>query len=103
MTTLNTLKEAKELPEIFMKSKEEVTLWRMLRRISDRVQFDLDDRNLDKATRIENYRIMDLSIKIDTLQKTLFINSGTETKSIDVESLLKKPSYVFKELLNNFK
>jgi len=103
MTTLNTLKEAKELPEIFMKSKEEVTLWRMLRRISDRVQFDLDDRYLDKATRIENYRIKDLSIKIDTLQQTLFINSGSETKSIDVESLLKKPSYVFKEILNNFK
>ncbi|MGG3738440.1 hypothetical protein [Aeribacillus pallidus] len=27
MTRLNTLKEAKELPELFMKSKEEITLW----------------------------------------------------------------------------
>lgn len=101
MTTLNTLKQAKELPEIYMKSKEEVTLWRMLRRISDRVQFDLDDLNLDHATKVENYRIKNLSIEMNT--KTLFINKGSETKSIDFESLLTKPSYVFKELLEYMK
>jgi hypothetical protein len=101
LTTLNTLKQAKELPEIFMKSKEEVTLWRMLRRISDRVQFDLDDVHLDKATRIESYRIKDLSIEMNTIQKTLLINKRSETKSIDFESLLKNPSYVFKEIVND--
>ncbi|MGM0878508.1 MAG: hypothetical protein ACQEWV_28385 [Bacillota bacterium] len=100
VTTLNTLKQAKELPEIFMKSKEEVTLWRMLRRISDRVQFDLDDLHLDKATRIESYRIKDLSIEMNTIQKTLLINKGSETMRLDFESLLKNPSYVFKEIVN---
>lgn len=61
MTTLNTLQEAKELPELFMKSKEEITLWRMLRRLSDRIRFDLDDRYLDKASKIEAYRMKDSS------------------------------------------
>jgi hypothetical protein len=64
MTTLSTLKEAKELPELFMKSKEEVTLWRMLRRLSNLIRFDLDDRYLDKATKIEAYRIKDIVIKL---------------------------------------
>jgi len=102
MTTFNTLKQAKELPEIFMKSKEEVTLWRMLRRISDRAKFELDERELDKATRIQNYRIKDLSLEMDPLQNTLLINNGLESKRIDLRSLLKKPSYVFKEIINHF-
>jgi hypothetical protein len=46
MTTLNTIKQAKELPELFMKSSEEIALWRLLRRLSDRVRFDLDARYL---------------------------------------------------------
>jgi hypothetical protein len=37
MTTLTHLKEAKELPELFMKSKDELSVWRMLRRVSDRI------------------------------------------------------------------
>src|SRR5690606_10023791 len=45
LTTLNTLKEAKELPELFMKSKEEMMLWRMLRRVSDRIRIQLNDYN----------------------------------------------------------
>ena len=42
MTTIDTLKEAQELPELFMKSKNEMVLWRMLRRVSDRVKVELD-------------------------------------------------------------
>ncbi|QGQ45708.1 hypothetical protein [Metabacillus sediminilitoris] len=53
----------------------------MLRRISDRVQFVLDDQHLDKATRIESYRIKHLTIEINAIQKTLLINKGSETKA----------------------
>ena len=42
ITTIDTLKEAQELPELFMKSKNEMVLWRMLRRVSDRVKVELD-------------------------------------------------------------
>ncbi|MED0654706.1 hypothetical protein P4S88_11665 [Anoxybacillus geothermalis] len=55
MTTLNTIKQAKELPELFMKSSEEIALWRLLRRLSDRVRFDLDARYLDQASKITAY------------------------------------------------
>lgn len=97
MTTLNTLKEAKELPELFMKSKEEITLWRMLRRLSDRIRFDLDDRYLDKASKIEAYRIKDIVIKLADHQ--LVITKGDEIKTLPMDDLLKQPSMVFKEIL----
>lgn len=51
LVLLNILKEAKELPELFMKSKEEIALWRMLRRLSDRICFELDNRYLDEKQR----------------------------------------------------
>ncbi|WP_342462875.1 restriction endonuclease-like protein [Ureibacillus sp. FSL K6-8385] len=97
MTTLNTLKEAKELPELFMKSKEEIALWRMLRRLSDRIRFDLDDRYLDKASKIKAYRIKDIVIQLEDQQ--LAITRGTERKTLPVEALLKQPSMVFKEMV----
>lgn len=97
MTTLNTLKEAKELPELFMKSKEEIALWRMLRRLSDRIRFDLDDRYLDKASKIKAYQIKDIVIKIEGEQ--LAITRGTERKTLPIDALLKHPSMVFKEMV----
>jgi len=97
MTTLNTLQEAKELPELFMKSKEEITLWRMLRRLSDRIRFDLDDRYLDKASKIEAYRMKDIVIKLADHQ--LVITKGDKSKTLPMDDLLKQPSMVFKEIL----
>jgi uncharacterized protein len=97
MTTLNTLKEAKELPELFMKSKEEITLWRMLRRLSDRIRFDLDDRYLDKASKIMAYRIKDIVIQLEDQQ--LIITRGTERKTLPIDHLLRQPSVVFKEMV----
>jgi uncharacterized protein len=80
-----------------MKSKEEITLWRMLRRLSDRIRFDLDDRYLDKASKIKAYRIKDIVIKLEGEQ--LAITRGTERKTLPVEALLKQPSMVFKEIV----
>jgi uncharacterized protein len=99
MTTLNTLKEAKELPELFMKSKEEVTLWRMLRRLSDRIRFDLDDRYLDKASKIKAYRIKNIVLNLDYDQNILNITKGHVSKTLKLEDLHKQPSMVFKEIL----
>ena len=80
-----------------MKSKEEITLWRMLRRLSDRIRFDLDDRYLDKASKIEAYRIKDIVIKLADHQ--LVITKGDEIKKLQVDDLRKQPWVVFKEIL----
>lgn len=80
-----------------MKSKEEITLWRMLKRLSDRIWFDLDDRYLDKASKIEAYRIKDIVIKLADHQ--LVITKGDEIRTLQMDDLLKQPTMVFKEIL----
>ncbi|WP_054708846.1 nuclease domain-containing protein [Bacillus sp. JCM 19041] len=59
MTTLGQLKEAKELPELFMKSKEETLIWKLLRRVSDKVKIDLTRNELDYA---EGLSVLQLEI-----------------------------------------
>jgi uncharacterized protein len=69
----------------------------MLRRLSDRIRFDLDDRYLDKASKIEAYRIKEIVIKLTKHQ--LVITKGDEIKKLQVDDLRKQPTVVFKEIL----
>jgi hypothetical protein len=99
MTTLNTLKKARELPEIFMKSKEEVALWRMIRRISDKVNVDLDEKYLDHANRVKQFLVKDISFKIIPEEKRLLIEKNEQLLYLEVYDLFYRPSGVFKEIL----
>lgn len=99
MTTLNTLKESQELPELFMKSKEEMAIWRMLRRVSDQIRIDLDQENLDRASRISEYKIKDIKVVMDKQEREIrFIQNNTE-ESVSIDQLEKNPSGVFKKLM----
>ncbi|OAK75480.1 restriction endonuclease-like protein [Lederbergia galactosidilytica] len=99
LTTLSALTEAKELPELFMKSSNEVVLWRMLRRVSDKIHLQLDNSLLDNAKKIEEYTIKDITIKINqSTEKITFSKYGKE-ESIELGYLKKQPSMVFKRLL----
>lgn len=99
MTTLSTLKDAKELPEIFMKSKEERTIWRMLRRISDQVSIDLDAKNLDKASKINRFQFKNVVVNLDNEIRHMNIIHEHGNKLIGYEELIKKPSSVFKQII----
>lgn len=96
LTTLNNLKEATELPELFMKSKEEMALWRTLRRVSDKIKVDLDAVNVDNATRVKNYQIQSISIVIED-GEVLFLRGG-EQRSVPLDTLERSLSSVFKLL-----
>ena len=98
MTTLNQLKEAEELPELFMKSKEEMALWRTLRRVSDRIQLELDAENVDEATRVKEYRIRDISIAIEGGQ--LVFHKDGDKRTVPAETLKTNPTAVFRMLVN---
>jgi uncharacterized protein len=99
ITTLNTLKEAQELPELFMKSRGEMRIWRMLRRVSDQIKVDLDDKNLDTASRVIEYKIKDIRVSMDKFAREVkFIKNGAEELISTVE-LEKNPSGVFKKLI----
>ncbi|MCM3570164.1 restriction endonuclease-like protein [Neobacillus mesonae] len=99
MSTLNTLKYSNELPELFMKSGEEVTLWRMLRRISNQIKVHLDEKELDYASNITYLNLKNLDIQIDHSKNTLEIENSFSNKSLDIKLLETNPSMVFKEIL----
>lgn len=98
-TTLSNLKESTELPELFMKSKDEKTLWRMLRRVSDRISIELDSVNLDMATKIEEYRIKGILIKLNKENREAYFNVKGDQKTVLFETLQRNPSAIFKDLI----
>ncbi len=98
ITGINHLLEAKELPELFMKSKEERTLWRILARLSDRVKYELDDYSLDCASSVESFRIMDM--KLFLKEHDILVEQQDEVElRIPLRDLRERPSRVFKRLV----
>jgi len=96
MTTLSHLKEAKELPELFMKSAEEMTIWRTLRRVSDRVKVELDNETVDQATQVDLYRFKDVEVRMNYENQQLEIENKEEFQQISFEDMQKQPSKVFR-------
>ncbi|WP_332699245.1 hypothetical protein [Halalkalibacter lacteus] len=100
MTTLTHLKEAKELPELFMKSKDEMAVWRMLRRVSDRIKVELYSEQLDKASGVQCFRFKDVEVRMNGLESQVEIVKGDFYKVVGYEELRRKPSGVFREVLD---
>ncbi len=73
MITMSLLKEVQELPELFMKSKEERILWRTLRRFTKQVKIELDHSYLDHASTIKSYRIQNVRMPIDYERNAVII------------------------------
>ncbi|MGE7780439.1 DUF2357 domain-containing protein [Peribacillus sp. NPDC097264] len=99
MTTLTQLNDAKELPELYMKNKQETTLWRMLRRISDQIQISLDSQVVDQASKIGTFSFKDIEIRLNQEEQTLSISKDSETQVLSTELLIHQPSKVFREVL----
>jgi hypothetical protein len=100
VTTLQSLKKAKKLPELFMKSEEEKLIWQMLRRVSDRIKVSLDNYTMDQAERISHFEIKGIQVKVDKETKCIMIQSTNSFKEIDSSEFLGNPSGVFKLILN---
>lgn len=97
ITKLNQLLGAKELPELFMKSNDERTLWRILGRFSDRVKFELDDYSLDSARNVESFGIKDM--KLILKDNFILVEKNREEYRIPLSDLKENPSKVFKRLV----
>ncbi|WP_328589253.1 restriction endonuclease-like protein [Litchfieldia alkalitelluris] len=103
VTTLNNLEDASELPELFMKSEEERVIWKMLRRVSDKIKIDLDHSTIDEAKRVNKYEVKDVEITLKHQEGLVEFSSVTDTNIVKVEELLNSPSHVFKILMTYFK
>ncbi|AZV64112.1 restriction endonuclease-like protein [Peribacillus frigoritolerans] len=99
MTTLSLLNEAKELPELYMKNKQETTLWRMLRRISDQVEINLDNEFLDEALGVGTFSFKGIEIHLDKEKQILCIRNDSGERVLGTDLLLHQPSKVFREVL----
>ncbi|WHY78387.1 DUF2357 domain-containing protein [Neobacillus sp. WH10] len=100
MTTLTQLQEARELPELFMRNKQETTVWKMLRRVSDRINIKLNDYNLDGASAVETFAFKDIEMRLNRVNQTFSIKKGEEESVVSSELLIQQPSVVFKEILS---
>lgn len=99
ITTLNSLQEATELPELFMKSNEEKAVWKMLRRVSDQIQLELDHRDVDQATHIMEYRFNGLNVSMDQVNRNIVFDGMNKKEIISFEHLSKNPSSIFRLLV----
>jgi uncharacterized protein len=95
---LLSFKQSRELSELFMKTTEEITLWRMLRRFSNQVKTELDSTHLDKATGIKAYRMKDIRLSIDQSKDMLIVASSMEVRQIELKWLTQNPATVFKKI-----
>ncbi|ASK64210.1 restriction endonuclease [Virgibacillus phasianinus] len=98
MTTLANVREARELPELFMRTPEEIKLWKMLRRISSQVTVELNDLYLDKARKVQYFNILGMKFKL-TDDKKLEINGDNIVEIISMNELMKNPSGVFRQII----
>ncbi|WP_078414717.1 restriction endonuclease-like protein [Priestia abyssalis] len=99
MTTMSLLKDVQELPELFMKSKEERILWRTLRRFTQRVKIELDHSYLDQASAIKSYEIQNVRITIDYERGVVIMGKEGRLKEISLSAMVKNTSAFFKEVL----
>ena len=96
---LEQLKEAHELPQLFMKSKEEMMLWKTLRRISDSVHLQLDEQELDEASKVTEFAFNALTVKISDDKKIIVIEKHGEQMALNLEEMIKYPSKFFNSIL----
>ncbi len=100
MTTLNQLNKATELPELYMKNSKETILWKMLRRISDRINIHLSERVLERANSIEKFSLKDIEIYLNVEEETLLFKKNEKEHILSSKLLIQQPSVVFKEVLS---
>jgi uncharacterized protein len=100
ITTLTQLEEANELPELYMKNKQETTLWKMLRRVSDSINIKLNDHNLDEASAVETFSFKNIEMNLNRKNKKISIINGEDERIVSYELLIQQPSVVFKEVLS---
>ncbi|GGE54748.1 restriction endonuclease-like protein [Priestia taiwanensis] len=99
MTNLALLKEVQELPELFMKSREERILWKILRRFTKKVRIELDHTYLDHALAISYYSIQGVLIKIDYERRIVRIGKEPIFTELTLDTLTQNSSLVFKAVL----
>jgi hypothetical protein len=89
IATLQSLQQALELPELFMKSEEEKAIWQLVRRVSDQIKINIDHSKFDRAERIQQYD------RFRARREVVTVSSGHNRYSINSD-LFYNPTSVYK-------
>jgi uncharacterized protein len=97
MLRCSLLEQSEELPELFMKSGEEIKLWRMLRRLTSRVFTSLDDVSVDRARKVLAYQIGHVEVLMNKTEERIeVLQNGELFNTVPLNILYKQPAQAFK-------
>ncbi|RLQ93622.1 restriction endonuclease-like protein [Falsibacillus albus] len=103
ITTMPLLVQAEELPELFMKSAEEIKLWRMLRRLKSKVRTSLDEVTIDHARKIQAYQIGHVEVLFNEENEQIEIMQHDDLiNAVPFETFQKQPTQAFKIIRKSF-
>jgi hypothetical protein len=100
LTTLRSLENSTELPELFMKSEEEKVVWQMLKRVSDRIHIKLDDKKMDQAERVAKYTIIDATVNFDSESEVVEIVKAGMVQTVTFEEFKSDRVKLFRYLID---
>ncbi|KZE69168.1 restriction endonuclease [Fictibacillus phosphorivorans] len=100
LTTLNTLKEARELPELYMKNKDELTVWRTMRRLTNTPKIDLNNTSLDHASEIIQIQSGEVLVSVGKYEIQVKRIGSIRLISIDRQDFVSNPNRLFKGVVD---
>jgi uncharacterized protein len=100
LTTLNTLKEARELPELYMKSNDELAVWRTMRRLTNNPKINLNHTDVDQASEIVQIQSGEVLVSVGKYEIQVKRIGSKQLESIDIEEFLTSPNRLFKKVVD---
>ena len=70
-----------------------------MRRISDQIEINLDNKVLDEASGIGTFSFKGIEILLNHEKKTLSIKNDSQDRVLGTDLLIHQPSKVFREVL----
>ena len=98
MFYINSFLNAKQLTDLYTRTREEEILWRLLTRISNEVKIDLDNIYVDEAKKISAYRFKHYYVEIDRELRNLYFSGPGFKELLNLDLVIDNETYIFKRL-----
>ncbi|RKO66083.1 hypothetical protein [Desulfofundulus salinus] len=96
-TTLYLLQKAQELPELSLRSEEELRLWKEIRRLGKRIKWRAQNQQLTVDSKVNEIKFDNVTIRVS--EDRLIISNGQQSEDMSLTDLSSKPRAVLKTIL----
>lgn len=100
LTTLNALKEARELPELYIKSKDELAVWKTMRRLTNNPKINLNHTHVDHASEIVQIQSGEILVSVGKYEIQVKRLGSVQFESIDREEFMNNPNRLFRKVVD---